>query len=173
MTGHILTGAPGAGKTVILRGLERAGLAVVEEAATDVIAWAQANGDDTPWERSDFTDAIVDLQQRRAARATAGPVIFDRSPVCILALTHFLGLEPSAMLVTAAGACRDLYAPDVFFVESLPTIVNTSARRITLEDARRFGAVHREVYAELGFRLIEIPPAQPTIRRDLVLSHLR
>ena len=38
---YILTGAPGAWKTVLLRALERAGHAVVEEAATDLIALAQ------------------------------------------------------------------------------------------------------------------------------------
>ena len=172
MTHHILTGAPGAGKTVLLRGLERYGVAVVEEAATDVIAWAQATGDDAPWERPDFTDTILALQQQRQARAPAGPTIFDRSPVCTLALAHFLGLEPSATLVKAAFACRDHYARDVFFVEGLPTIVNTAARRITLEDARRFGALHREVYTDLGFVLVDIPPASPVERGDLILSRL-
>jgi hypothetical protein len=38
MPGYILTGAPGSGKTAILRQLELNGHTVVEEAATDVIA---------------------------------------------------------------------------------------------------------------------------------------
>ncbi|WGM39637.1 AAA family ATPase [Caulobacter sp. NIBR1757] len=172
MTRHILTGPPGAGKTVILRGLERAGLAVVEEAATDVIAWAQANGDDAPWERPDFTDTILDLQQQRAARAPAGPVIFDRSPVCTLALARFLGRVPLPGLQAAAEAARERYDPRVFFVEGLPTIINTAARRITLEDARRFGALHRQVYAELGFDLIDVPPASARDRVARVLAIL-
>ena len=172
MTRHILTGAPGAGKTVLLRGLERAGLAVVEEAATDVIAWAQATGVDAPWERDDFTDAILALQLQREAGAPDGPVIFDRSPVCTLALARFLGREPAPALVTAAAACRARYAQEVFFVESLPTLVNTSARRITLEDARRFGDLHREVYAELGFRLIELSQASPAQRVSTLLAKL-
>ncbi len=172
MTRHILTGAPGSGKTVLLRGLERAGLAVVEEAATDVIAWSQANGGDAPWERPDFTDAILELQQQRAARAPAGLVVFDRSPVCTLALARFLDREPSAALLSAAEVARNDYH-HVFFVEGLPTIVNTAARRITLEDALRFGALHREVYTDLGFDLIDVPPASPVERRNLVLSRLR
>lgn len=172
MTRHILTGAPGAGKTVLLRGLERAGLAVVEEAATDVIAWAQANGEDAPWERDDFTDAILALQLQREAGAPDRFVIFDRSPVCTLVLARFLGREPAPALVAAAAACRDRYAREVFFVESLPTLVNTAARRITLEDARRFGALHREVYTDLGFVLVDIPPASPVERGDLILSRL-
>jgi hypothetical protein len=44
----ILTGAPGSGKTAILRHLELDGFGVVEEAATDVIALAQAQGIDEP-----------------------------------------------------------------------------------------------------------------------------
>lgn len=168
---HILTGAPGAGKTILLRGLERAGLAVVEEAATDVIAWAQATGDDAPWERPDFTDTILALQHQRRVAAPAGPAIFDRSPVCTLVLARFLGHAPSPALLAAAEAARGLYAR-VFFVEGLDFIVNTEARRISLEDARRFGDLHRQIYGELGFDLIDIAPAPPMDRVRAVLSRL-
>jgi predicted ATPase len=41
---YILTGAPGAGKTAVLRLLEVSGYRVVEEAATDVIALGHALG---------------------------------------------------------------------------------------------------------------------------------
>lgn len=160
----VLTGAPGAGKTVLLRGLERAGLAVVEEAATDVIAWAQATGVDAPWERPDFTDAILALQQRRASRAPDGVAVFDRSPVCTLALACALGHTPSPALRAAAEAARDAYARQVLFVEGLDFIVHTAARRISLADARRFGDLHREVYAEFGFDLVSVPPAPPAER---------
>ena len=44
MRRFIITGAPGAGKTAIIRHLEPDGFGVVEEAATDVIAAAQAQG---------------------------------------------------------------------------------------------------------------------------------
>ena len=46
MKRFIITGAPGAGETAIIRQLELDGFSVVEEAATDVIAAAQ------PTERS-------------------------------------------------------------------------------------------------------------------------
>lgn len=168
----VLTGAPGAGKTVLLRGLERAGLAVVEEAATDVIAWAQATGDDAPWERPNFANTILALQQQREARAPHGPVVFDRSPVCTLALARFLGHTPSPALLAAAHAARDTYAR-VFFVEGLDFIVNTGARRISLDDARRFGDLHRQVYAELGFDLIPVTSGPPEDRVAAVLNALR
>jgi len=44
MRRFIMTGAPGSGKTSILRALENLGYAVVEEAATDAIAAHHAQG---------------------------------------------------------------------------------------------------------------------------------
>ncbi len=44
MRRFIITGAPGAGKAAILRQLELDGFSVAEEAATDIIAAAQARG---------------------------------------------------------------------------------------------------------------------------------
>jgi len=49
MRRFIISGAPGAGKTAIIRQLELDGFSVVEEAATDVIAAAQARGIAEPW----------------------------------------------------------------------------------------------------------------------------
>ena len=43
MRRFIITGAPGAGKTAIVRQLELDGFSVVEEAATDVIAVGRTN----------------------------------------------------------------------------------------------------------------------------------
>lgn len=94
MLANILTGAPGAGKTAVLRLFETLGYPGVEEAATDVIALAGAFGQEAPWRDPAFIDKIVTLQRRRqdAARATAnaGLVLFDRSPVCTLALSRHL-----------------------------------------------------------------------------------
>src|SRR5215472_9897327 len=83
MPAYILTGAPGAGKTAVLRLLEVIGYAVVEEAATDVIALRDAVGRSQPWRDPAFIDEIITLQRRRQDRARAAAsttVFFDRSP---------------------------------------------------------------------------------------------
>ena len=79
MPGYILTGAPGSGKTAILRRLEIDGHPVVEEAATDVIALQQARGRPEPWREPDFAEQVLDLQRRRRRRAemSGGDVVFD------------------------------------------------------------------------------------------------
>ena len=70
MRRFIITGAPGAGKTAIIRQLELDGFSVVEEAATDVIAAAQAQGRVQPWTHPSFIDAIAALQRQRQVRAS-------------------------------------------------------------------------------------------------------
>jgi len=112
MPRYVLTGTPGSGKTAILRLLELAGYAVVEEAATDVIALEQARGQVRPEEWPGFLPAITALQRQRQERLAppwCGTVFFDRSPVCTLALARFLGKPVPAALTAeldriAAGA---------------------------------------------------------------------
>src|SRR4051794_41026177 len=101
MPGYILTGAPGSGKTAILRGLELDGHAVVEEAATDVIALRQALGEAEPWRDPAFIDRIVALQRQRQLTTARpdGVTFFDRSPVCTLALSRYLGWADSASVL--------------------------------------------------------------------------
>jgi predicted ATPase len=166
MPNYVLTGAPGAGKTAIVRQLELDGYHVVEEAATDVIALCQALGQAEPHTRPAFIDAIVGLQQRRqraaasAAGADGGVVFFDRSPVCTLALSRYLGYPESALLTTEVDRLLQggSYASAVFFVRSLGFVTRTAARRISLADSLRFEEVHEHTYRELGFRLVEVPP---------------
>ena len=92
MKRFVVTGAPGAGKTTIIRQLELDGFGVVEEAATDVIALAQAQGLAEPWIQFSFIDSIADLQARRQVRASSQPdevQFHDRSAICTAALAVF------------------------------------------------------------------------------------
>jgi predicted ATPase len=161
---YVLTGAPGAGKTAIVRQLECDGFAVVEEAATDVNVLLLALGETDPSSHPDFIDKILTLQRSRELLARPAcdddrPVFFDRSPVCTLALSRFLGLPPSPMLTDEIDRVRrDLvYGETVFFVRSLGFMTPTAARRISLADSLVFEDVHEQTYRELGFRLIEVP----------------
>jgi predicted ATPase len=160
---YVLTGAPGAGKSAILRLLEHDGFAVVEEAATDVIALRFALGEPEPWTGPEFIDGILRLQRHRELLAQAAgddnAVFFDRSPVCTLALSRFLGLPPSQLLADEIDRVnRDrVYCESVFFVRSLGFVTPTAARRISFADSLVFEDVHERTYRELGFRLIDVP----------------
>lgn len=160
MKRFILTGAPGSGKTAILRQLEADGFGVVEEAATDVIALEQAKGVAEPWTRPAFIDQVLALQIRRCSRLSDGIQFHDRSAFCTAALATFLGYALSEALQGELALLKRIsfYERQVFFVQSLDFIAPTAARRISLEDAHRFGAVHEDTYRLHGFELIPISP---------------
>jgi predicted ATPase len=177
MQRYILTGAPGAGKTVLLRRLELAGFAVVEEAATDLIALATANGVERHWEQPGFIDGIVALQRARQLRADAwaDPIgFFDRSPICSWALAEFLGRTPSPALVAEVERIQDerIYASQALFCDLLGFITPTEARRLSMADAQRFEAVHANVYRHFGYELIRLPPAGLETRFEMVMSSI-
>lgn len=174
MNRFVLTGAPGSGKTAILRRLELDGLGVVEEAATDVIALAQAEGLDEPWQQPDFTEAIAGLQRRRQLAADRhgadGPIFFDRSPVCTYALALFLDHPVGLVLADELDRIRDeqIYEPRVFFVLGQGFVTPTPARRITPADAARFEELHAKVYRSLGYELVPVEPGPLDVRAGFV-----
>lgn len=175
MQRHILTGAPGAGKTVLLRRLELAGYGVVEEAATDLIALVTGKGVERHWEAPNFIDDIVALQRARQLRADAWAdqvVFFDRSPICTWALCEFLGRPPPPALIAEIERieAERTYERRVFFCDLLGFITPTEARRITLEDSRRFEAVHADVYVRFGYEPVRLPPADVETRFAVVMD---
>jgi predicted ATPase len=170
MPGYILTGTPGSGKTAILRRLEVDGYAVVEEAATDVIALRHALGQTRPWESPTFLEDILDLQRRRYRRSD-DITFFDRSPVCTLALSRHLGrAETESLRAEVERVLADgQYERTAFFVRNQGFVEPTAARRISWEDALDFERTHERTYRELGFDLIEIP-AGPLADRVAVIE---
>ena len=162
MPSYILTGAPGAGKTAVLRLLEVGGHPVVEEAATDVIALGHALGRTEPWQDGDFIDKVITLQRQRqeSVRAARGAtVFFDRSPVCTLALSWYLNRAASPLLAREIDRAmtEGTYEKTAFFIRNQGFVRATAARRISLEDLLVFERIHDQVYRDLGFHLVEVP----------------
>ena len=164
MKRFVLTGAPGAGKTVIIRQLEIDGLSVVEEAATDVITLEQARGVAEPWTQPSFIDSIANLQRLRLRCASNEPGYLqfdDRSAVCTAALAVYLGHPVSATLSRELERIKAdaLFEKFVFFISNLGQIAKTEAPRISFEEALRFERVHEENYRNFGFDLVFVEPA--------------
>jgi predicted ATPase len=178
MRRYIIAGAPGAGKTTILAALRGCGYAVVDEAATDVNVRLQALGRDEPWRDPGFIDAITLLQRERLVQPTPPATavqVFDRSPICTLALARYLGLPVTPILgreidrVLAEG----IYQPRVFFVHHLGFITPTAVRRISLAQAVTFERFHEQAYRNHGFELVDVPAGTVEERVTLIDGYIR
>jgi predicted ATPase len=163
MRRFIITGTPGAGKTAIIRQLELEGFSVVEEAATAVIAAAQACGTAEPWTDPSFIDSIVLLQKQRQIRASSqpeDPQFHDRSAVCTAALARYLGypFSPALMEELERIETNRIYEPRIFFIQNLGFIKSSDARKISFEESLRFERIHEETYRGFGFELLTVEP---------------
>jgi len=178
MRRFIISGAPGAGKTAIIRQLELDGFSVVEEAATDVIAAAQARGTAEPWVDASFIDVVADLQKHRQIRASYQPddvQFHDRSVVCTAALAAYLGYPLSASLKSELERIKKgaVYERRVFFVRNLGFITPTKARRISFEETLRFESVHEEIYRSFAFELFSVEPGDLLERVSTIKAAIR
>jgi predicted ATPase len=178
MRRFIITGAPGAGKTAIIRQLELDGFSVVEEAATDVVAAAQAQGTAQPCAHASFIDAIANLQKDRQIRASYQPdevQFHDRCVVCTAALAVYLGYPFSPVLAGELARVKKeaIYQPRVFFIRNLGFVTPTEARRISFEDAVRFERIHEETYRDLGFELVSVEPRNLVERVTIIKAAIR
>lgn len=178
MRRFVITGTPGSGKTAVIRQLEIDGFSVVEEAATDVIAAAQAQGTVEPWMHASFIDAIARLQRDRQIRASYQPdevQFHDRCAVCTAALASWLGYPVSSILAAELERIRKerLFEKRVFFVRNLGFVAPTEARRINFEDSLRFEQLHEETYRRFGFELIAVEPASVADRVSMIKAAVR
>ncbi|MDI1463498.1 AAA family ATPase [Catellatospora sp. KI3] len=178
MRRYIITGAPGAGKTTVLGALRERGYAVIDEAATEVNVRLQALGRDEPWRDPGFIDAIALLQRERleqAAPSAAGVQLFDRSPICTLALARYLGSPVTPVLAAEVERMvgERTYQPRAFFVHLLGFITPTAVRRISLAESVEFERFHRQAYLECGIELVDVPAATVERRAALIDGHIR
>ncbi|MFK0026342.1 AAA family ATPase [Streptomyces sp. NPDC090798] len=159
---YILTGAPGAGKTTILRQLQERGFDVVDEAATEVITREQAEGDAEPWNQAAFVQKVADLQRRRQTQSTASDVplqIYDRSPICTYALSAYLGRPVPEVLSFEIDRITHerVYEQQVFFIRNIGFCEPTAARRISFQESLAFERIHEQSYRQFGYDLIDVP----------------
>src|SRR5437763_196470 len=161
MRRFIVTGAPGAGKTAIIRQLELDGFSVVEEAATDIIALWQAKGIAEPWTRPEFIEAVAGLQharEQRSASLTDLLQFHDRSVVCTAALADYLQVpRPHNLLQELERlTTQNVFERRVAFLMNLGFVTPTEARRISYEETLHFEQVHERIYRDLGFEIVYI-----------------
>jgi predicted ATPase len=124
-------------------------------------AHLKLNTYDQPWNDAGFVDKIIAVQRRRQEEAiTLGTAVqvYDRSPVCTLALEHYLRQPVTDMLAAEIGRVvrEQIYDPRVFFVRPIGFVTPTAARRITFEESLEFERMHERAYRAHGYQVVNI-----------------
>lgn len=171
----ILTGAPGAGKTTLLDALAEQGMRVGQEAARGVIQVQKAiDGPALQWrDPARFAELMLDrdIQTYENLRTDPAPAICDRGIPDLVAYGRILGLSETAHFARAAALYR--YNQKVFFAPPWREIYADDAERIEgWEHAQRIYGPMRDAYAELGYRIVELPKASVADRLAFIRDEI-
>jgi predicted ATPase len=167
----IVTGAPGAGKTTLLGAAAEAGITIGQEAARAVIqSQAAIDGPAVQWRNpAMFAELMLDrdIQSWQALRGDAGPVLCDRGIPDLVAYARALKLGDAGHFTRASMLYR--YNATVLFAPPWREIYADDAERVEgWEHAQRIYEPMRDVYEELGYRIVELPKASVAERLAFV-----
>jgi predicted ATPase len=171
----VITGAPGSGKTPIVRELIALGFSGVNEPAREVLAEQRATGGSSVHDTDPrlfchlmLSRAIADFERTGGART---PVFFDRGIPDQIGYAELFGLDTS-MAERAATAHR--YNDVVFALPGWPGIyVTDSERTMTFESAQAFGERVRHIYEGLGYTVVAVPRDTVGGRARFIVETLR
>lgn len=178
MKRFIMTGAPGSGKTTILHALRGRGYSVVSEAVTELISREQSAGNTEPWSEPLFIEKIIELQLSRQSQPAAPGTraqVYDRSPVCTLALARYLDHPvPESVTATIGKIISSrVYERRVFFIRPIGFCAPSEARRMSYQESLEFERYHEDEYVRLGFELVDIPAGEVGERTALIDACIR
>jgi predicted ATPase len=169
----VLTGGPGSGKTTLLEAAAEAGLHVGHEAARAIIQSQVAiDGPAVEWrDKAMFAELMLDrdIQSFRALATSHAPTLCDRGIPDLIAYGRDNGLGEVGHFHRAAMLYR--YNPVVFFAPPWREIYTTDAERTQdWAHAQRVYASLRDAYAELGYRIVELPKTSVAERLAFVMD---
>ena len=170
---HILTGAPGSGKTAILDTIG-AELICVGEPAREIIAEQRAIGGDGTSDRnaSLFVDLLLQrsIEKHVAAQIGTAPVLFDRGVPDCIAYASVMGIDPSPS-VRAAEQYR--YRDEVFLLEPWEEIYTVDDERtMSFADTFPFHDALVDAYERAGYVMVEVPRGSVERRVAFILDSI-
>ncbi|KAA0993328.1 AAA family ATPase [Dyadobacter aurulentus] len=170
----IISGGPGAGKSSLLGGLEKAGFCCIPEVSRKLIrGQVEAGTNMVPWvDLAGFARLCLEEMVRDFEYAgNNGLTFFDRGIPDIIAYLRFGGLDVDHAYLIAAKKYR--YACNVFVAPSWEAIyVNDAERWQTFAEANALYFEIKKMYTTLGYHVIELPFASVGERVEFTLTKL-
>ncbi|MFQ5968396.1 MAG: AAA family ATPase [Acidimicrobiia bacterium] len=155
---HILTGAPGTGKTALLESLT-SGVRWVPEPAREILAQQRSIDGDGTWDRnpSRFVELLLQqsIENYETAQRLEGPVIFDRGVPDCITYAEWGGIDPTPS-IEAAATYR--YQPEVLVTRPWEEIYRTDdERKMPFAAVVEFLRLLESAYERTGYSLVEVP----------------
>lgn len=156
---YILTGAPGSGKSTILKQLKQKGYSCLDEPAREIIAEQRAIDGEGLYDRDKklFLELMLSRStyQYKQLYNNHSSVIFDRGIPDVIGYARLFKVDAKST-VNASKIYQ--YNRNVLFLPCWQEIYTTDEDRImSFEDARSFGDLIRQAYVESGYNIIDVP----------------
>ena len=170
---RVITGAPGAGKSTIIETLSALGYRVQQDTARHIIQAKLAKGARGPRSRSNeasHRQRVLAAMLREAAQLPRSEMIFfDYGLPDNLAFARLAGLAIGPELRNAAHVFR---YKQIFLLAPLPLRTPDPVRVENHTAQLLLDKLIRDVYLELGYRVVEIPALPVDERLKQILHHL-
>lgn len=169
----ILTGAPGSGKSTVLRLLRELGATCVDEPARQIIAEQRSIGGSGVSDGSPLL--FVELLLSRAILRykdiddTSGVMVFDRGVADNIAYAALYDLS-----FAHGWAAAEQYRSNskVFFAPNWEDIYSTDEERtMSFEASAAMGDSLRSIYLKLGYEILDLPLSSPEARVKFMVDH--
>jgi predicted ATPase len=172
----VISGGPGAGKTIILLELARLGFRYVPEVARQIIQeLIQSGGKALPWaDQAAYTELMMQrsIESFNEHTPASKPFFADRGIPDTLCYGRLIGLPNTRLIERACRRYR--YAPLVFLAPPWKEIYETdSGRKQDFAEAVQTYHHMLQVYRECGYETIELPKLTPVARAQFILRQLQ
>lgn len=169
----VFAGGPGAGKSALLRDLQRHGYPVAADSSRSIIQFRRSQSLSARPPALEFARAILgqDIQQYIEHSTSTGIVFFERGVVDALGMLHEIGGLPEGELHALLSAHE--YDRRVFFFPPWEAIyANDAERDQSFEESVNIAQRTWDWYGRCGYELVEVPRVSIAERRAHVLRVL-
>ena len=169
---YVITGGPSSGKTTTVNLLKERGYKTTIEHARHYVDTQRVSGktvEEIRKNQTEFQLGILDMQIEQEKILSPDDVVFlDRAIPDALAYYRYLNIPEDEKLTEVL---RTVSYKTVFLLDCLP-IVNDYARTEDQAAQKKIHDLLAEVYAALGFKIIQVPVLPPDERVDFILRNI-
>lgn len=171
----ILTGAPGTGKTTVLKHLRNLGYQGADEVAREVLSHQlSVDGPALPAKSPKlFIQKMLGsaISKYESGKVSGGPVFFDRGIPDLIAYAVRFDVNPEEFIKAAE---KYKYNSSVFIFNPWKEIfVNDNERRLTFEMTVQFHESIVQSYKSLGYKMIVVPNKPVESIAEFILNNIR